>query len=67
MIAENLGPLLGTNVIDSVYWAFQQGATFGNAIMTGLTSGLVNVVTTIGTLELGSTFSNTVPVVPPTM
>ncbi|MFC9516039.1 PTS sucrose transporter subunit IIBC [Nocardiaceae bacterium NPDC056970] len=67
MIAENLGPLLGTNIIDSVYWAFQQGATFGNAIMTGLTSGLVNVVTTIGTLELGSTFSNTVPVVPPTM
>ncbi|PTR31266.1 hypothetical protein C8K36_101293 [Rhodococcus sp. OK519] len=65
MIAENLGPLIGTNVIDSVYWAFQQGATFGNAIMTGLTSGLVNVVTTIGTLNLGSTFSNTVPVVPP--
>lgn len=65
MVAENLGPLLGTNIIDSVYWAFQQGATFGNAIMTGLTSGLVNVVTTIGTLELGSTFSNTVPVVPP--
>lgn len=65
MIAENLGPLLGTNVIDSVYWAFQQGATFGNAIMTGLTSGLVNVVTTIGTLELGSTFTNTVPVAPP--
>ncbi|MCA1006048.1 PTS sucrose transporter subunit IIBC [Rhodococcus hoagii] len=65
MIAENLGPLLGTNIIDSVYWAFQQGATFGNAIMTGLTSGLVNVVTTIGTLELGSTFTNTVPVVPP--
>ncbi|MBM4608420.1 PTS sucrose transporter subunit IIBC [Rhodococcus hoagii] len=61
-----LGPLLGTNVIDSVYWAFQQGATFGNAIMTGLTSGLVNVVTTIGTLDLGSTISNnTAPLPPP--
>jgi len=65
MVAENLGPLLGTNIIDSVYWAFQQGATFGNAIMTGLTSGLVNVVTTIGTVDIGSTISNTAPVVPP--
>jgi len=65
MVAENLGPLLGTNIIDSVYWAFQQGATFGNAIMTGLTSGLVNVVTTIGTVDLGSTISNTAPVAPP--
>lgn len=65
MLAEAIGPNIGTNIIDSVYWAFQQGATFGNALMTGLTSGLINIVTTIGTVDLGSTFSNTVPVAPP--
>ncbi|MCL2533005.1 MAG: PTS sucrose transporter subunit IIBC [Nocardiaceae bacterium] len=65
MLADNLSPLVGTNIVDSVYSAFQQGATIGNALMTGLTSGLVNVVTTIGTVYFGSTFNNTAPLLPP--
>ncbi len=65
MLADNLGPLLGTNVIDSVYWAFQ-GSDVRERDHDGTHQRLVNVVTTIGTLDLGSTISNnTAPLPPP--
>ncbi|AVP71158.1 hypothetical protein [Prescottella equi] len=62
MLAENLGPLLGTNVIDSVYWAFQQGATIGNAVVTG---NWGNLMATFGVVDWGSTFNNLGPGVLP--
>lgn len=62
MVAENRGPLLGTNIIDSAYWAFQQGATIGNAVVTGNRGSLM---VAFGIWEWDSTFNNLGPGVAP--
>ena len=61
MGTELVGPNIGTNVFDSVYQAFQQGATFGNAVMSGLTTGFLNLIVTIGAVDFGSTFDFPAP------
>ncbi|WFR73771.1 PTS sucrose transporter subunit IIBC [Prescottella defluvii] len=65
MITDYIGPNVGTNVFDSIWLAWQQGATFATGFMSGLTAGLLNIVTNIGEVSFGSTFNNTGPDVLP--